>query len=154
PAQAVAPLLARLGATAMARRGRAGLTRSGVSDALAPLTPNAWLRVDAIDRMLPPGVTDVLEVGCGEGALGVRLAQRYRYLGLEPDQASYEVARQRLERAGRGEVRNARVETLGAQRFDLVCAFEVLEHIEDDAGALDEWAGRLREGGWLVLSVP
>jgi SAM-dependent methyltransferase len=39
-------------------------------------------------------------------------------------------------------------------RFDLVCGFEVLEHIEDDAAILREWRERLREGGWLLLSVP
>ena len=39
-------------------------------------------------------------------------------------------------------------------RFDLVCAFEVLEHIEDDAGALARWTGLLADGGTLVLSVP
>ena len=35
-----------------------------------------------------------------------------------------------------------------------MCAFEVLEHIEDDATTLKEWAARLRPGGWLLLSVP
>jgi SAM-dependent methyltransferase len=137
-----------------ARRGTARLTAGGVSDSLAPLTPNAWLRIDAINRMMPAGITDVLEVGCGQGALGVRLAQRYRYLGLEPDPVSYAVAEQRIARAGRGDVRNTAVACLGEARFDLVCAFEVLEHIEQDAEALTEWAGRLREHGWLLLSVP
>ena len=28
-------------------------------NAVAPLTPNAWLRYDVIRRMLPAGVTDV-----------------------------------------------------------------------------------------------
>ncbi len=46
------------------------------------------------------------------------------------------------------------VEALGAEQFDLVCAFEVLEHIEDDATAVKEWARRLEPGGWLLLSVP
>jgi 2-polyprenyl-3-methyl-5-hydroxy-6-metoxy-1,4-benzoquinol methylase len=124
------------------------------ADALAPLTPNAWLRFDMISRMLPTGVTDVLEVGCGQGALGARLARRYRYLGVEPDESSCAVARQRVAAMGRGEVRQASVADLGDERFDLVCAFEVLEHIEDDAAALTEWAGRLRPGGWLLLSVP
>jgi SAM-dependent methyltransferase len=46
------------------------------------------------------------------------------------------------------------VQELGDDRFDLVCAFEVLEHIEDDAAALKEWSSRLRANGWLLLSVP
>jgi SAM-dependent methyltransferase len=124
------------------------------ADAVAPLTPNAWLRYDVILRMMPPGVTDVLEVGCGQGALGARLTQRYRYVGVEPDASSCGVARQRVAAMGRGEVRQASVADLGAERFDLVCAFEVLEHIEDDAAALAQWAGRLRPRGWLLLSVP
>jgi SAM-dependent methyltransferase len=123
-------------------------------DLVAPLTPNASLRYDLVLRMLPSGVTDVLEVGCGQGAAGARLAQRYRYLGVEPDRQSWEVARRRIAAVGRGEVRNVTVDTLGDERFDLVCAFEVLEHIEDDAAAVKEWASRLRAGGWLMLSVP
>jgi len=122
--------------------------------ALAPLTPNAWLRYELIKDMFPPGISDVLEVGCGQGALGTRLAQRYNYLGVEPDQASWAVASQRIRAAGRGEVRNVPVQDLGDERFDLVCAFEVLEHIDDDAAALKEWASRLRAPGWLLLSVP
>jgi SAM-dependent methyltransferase len=121
---------------------------------VAPLAPNAWLRYDVVERMLPAGVTDVLEIGCGQGALGARLAQRYRYLGVEPDQASWTVAKRRISAVGPGEVRNVAVDALGEERFDLVCAFEVLEHIEDDATALKEWAARIRGGGWLLLSVP
>ena len=123
-------------------------------DVVAPLAPNAWLRYELIKRMLPAGISDVLEVGCGQGAVGVRLAQRYRYLGVEPDRTSWAVASERLAAAGRGEVRNVAVEDLGDGQFDLICAFEVLEHIEDDAAALKEWAGRLRANGWLLLSVP
>jgi SAM-dependent methyltransferase len=39
-------------------------------------------------------------------------------------------------------------------RFAVICAFEVLEHIEDDAAALAMWVKWLRPGGVLVLSVP
>jgi SAM-dependent methyltransferase len=38
--------------------------------------------------------------------------------------------------------------------FDLVCAFEVLEHAEDDLEAVSEWSRFLHPGGWLLVSVP
>jgi len=38
--------------------------------------------------------------------------------------------------------------------FDLVCAFDILEHVEDDRGALSELSRVLKVGGVLVLSVP
>ena len=132
---------------------QAARPRAGIN-AVAPLAPNARLRYDVVERMLPDGITDVLEIGCGQGSVGARLAQRYHYLGIEPDPASWEVARQRIRAAGHGEVRNITSGQLGTERFDLVCAFEVLEHIEDDAAAVKEWAARLQARGWLLLSVP
>jgi len=164
PAQIVAALAAKLapGGSLDLQEEEPRMVRSTAAarppadvDAVAPLAPNAWLRYDLVQRMLPPdGVTDVLEIGCGQGAFGARLACRYRYLGVEPDKTSWAVAQRRITAVSSGEVRNVAVETLGAERFDLVCAFEVLEHIEDDAAAVKDWAGRLRPGGWLLLSVP
>src|ERR1700733_7195051 len=157
PAQVVAPLLSRLQLSPSASGPSPAKLPAGPGPAagvVAPLTPNAWLRYDLLTRMLPAGVRDVLEVGCGQGALGVRLAQRYQYVGLEPDQVSWAIAQRRISAAGRGEVRNIRFDALGPEQFDLVCAFEVLEHIEDDAAAVREWTARLRPGGWLMMSVP
>jgi SAM-dependent methyltransferase len=167
PEQIVAPLTARLVPADGTERSRDlhgeefGMVSSSATvrpradvNAVAPLTPNAWLRYDVISRLLPPGITDVLEIGCGQGSLGARLTQRYRYVGVELDQTSCAVARRRISATGDGEVRNISFSDLGDERFDLVCAFEVLEHIEDDATTLKEWATRLRPGGWLMLSVP
>ena len=69
-------------------------------NALAPLAPNAWLRYDTVARMLPAGIVDVLEIGCGQGGFAARLAQRYRYLGVEPDHASWTVAERRISAVG------------------------------------------------------
>ena len=39
-------------------------------------------------------------------------------------------------------------------KVDLVIALEVLEHIKDDEKALKRWSSWLKEGGYLLLSVP
>jgi SAM-dependent methyltransferase len=41
-----------------------------------------------------------------------------------------------------------------ALRADVVCAFEVLEHVEDDEAALRLWGTFLRPGATLLISVP
>ena len=42
----------------------------------------------------------------------------------------------------------------GQQAINLVCAFEVIEHLEDDQLALEQWVAHLRPGGWLLLTTP
>jgi len=123
---------------------------------LPPLPLNAWLRYDVVRRLVPPEVRTVLEIGCGQGAVGTRLASTYDYLAAEPDDASYATARRRLAALGRGEVRHGLCDDVvePGRSFDLVCAFEVIEHLPDDEAALREWVQRVRPGGWLLLSTP
>jgi SAM-dependent methyltransferase len=123
---------------------------------LPPLTASGWLRWDVVQRLLPTSVTTVLEVGCGQGGFGARLSQGRDYLGVEPDAASSRTASSRLAELGRGEVRTGLVEDVlePGRTFHLVCAFEVLEHVEDDDGVLASWVRRIEPGGWLLLSTP
>ncbi len=122
---------------------------------LPPLSVSAWLRWDVVERLVRGRpIRTVLEIGAGLGGFGARFARRWSYLGLEPDARSAAVAAARIAPHG-GSVLNATTDALPAEaRFDLVCAFEVLEHLEDDAAALADWVARLDVGASLVLSVP
>lgn len=122
-----------------------------------PLTTSGWLRLEFIERALArvPDAATVLEIGAGKGAMAVWLASRYDYTGVEPDSVSSASARARLAKyAGAGELVASLDEVDPARKFDVVCAFEVLEHIEDDTAALVLWSTRLRPGGMLVMSMP
>ena len=106
-----------------------------------PLSLNGWLRWDVVRRVLDEldDVETVLEIGAGLGAVAVRLAERYEYVGVERDPTSFAVARDRLARARSGTIVLGDPSAIDAERrFDLVGAFEVLEHVEDDAGAVRE----------------
>lgn len=122
------------------------------------LSTNAWLRFDEIRRALRIARPEtVLEMGAGEGGLGAWLARGYQYTGIEPDAESRVMAHARLAQVGRGRVVEALAPTNDSAAepgFDLVCAFEVLEHIADDVGALEQWREYLVPEGWILLSVP
>ena len=95
-----------------------------------------------------------MEVGCGQGALATVLARRYDYVGYEPDEESYLVARNRLASIERGHVINSVVPEEPDRTFDVIGVFEVLEHLDHDAAALTSWVRWLRPGGHVLLSVP
>jgi len=121
---------------------------------LPTLTTNAWLRFDAIRTALQIAEPHtVLEIGAGEGGLGTWLARHYRYTGVELDDRSRSAAQARIARNGHGEI-IAQLSDVTRDDFDLACAFEVLEHIADDAAALRQWRAYLRPSGWLLVSVP
>lgn len=117
-----------------------------------PMTVHGWLRFHVIERLLPPDVRTVLEIGAGQGALGAVLAKRFGYIGLEPDRESWRVAAARV--GENGEVLCVRAEDYVGDPVELVCAYEVLEHLEDDVGSLRGWRSHLMPRGWLMVSVP
>ncbi|MEL6877194.1 MAG: class I SAM-dependent methyltransferase [Pseudomonadota bacterium] len=121
---------------------------------LPPLTLNASLRWGVVSRLLPETVGDVLEIGCGQGSVTWRIAQRARTMtAIEPDAQSFERAASRL--SGCARVMNIADDQLPYdEQFDVVCSFEVLEHIQDDRATLKRWTQRVRKGGQIVISVP
>jgi SAM-dependent methyltransferase len=122
--------------------------------ALPTLTTNAWLRFDSIRKGLRTArPRTVLEIGAGEGGLGAWLARHYAYTGVELDDRSRSAAEARIAANGHGAMA-AKLTDVTDREFDLVGAFEVLEHIADDDQALRDWREYLRPEGWLLLSVP
>lgn len=117
--------------------------------------PRFLLRRDTVlrrMRTLPRG--RVLEIGCGAGSLLADLAA----LGFEPTAvetapAARALAQRMVADHPRIQVHDA-VRDEWAGRFDYLLSFEVLEHIEDDAGALESWTRCLKPGGRALLSVP
>ena len=76
------------------------------------------------------------------------------YVGVEADPVSAAAAATAIGDHGRvlcGTL-DGLLDELGT--FDLVFAFEVLEHQEDDRACLSGWVGAVSEGGHLMLSVP
>jgi SAM-dependent methyltransferase len=96
---------------------------------------------------------EVLDAGAGQGTMAARLERLgYQVTGTDVSEAAVEALRARLS----GPVAEASINHLpfDDESFDGAVVGEVLEHIEDDRGALAELARVLRPGGVLAVSVP
>ncbi|MFN8008188.1 MAG: class I SAM-dependent methyltransferase [Terriglobia bacterium] len=104
-------------------------------------------------RDLPPG--QFLEIGVGSGHFYEDLLERgYRGVGLDLNAALIaEHQRQAQHQAGQMEFRSMDFSMVQGQ-FDLVVAFEVLEHYAQDVVCLARWRDLLKTGGVLLFSVP
>lgn len=95
----------------------------------------------------------ILDAGCGTGGMLPMLARYGEVTGVEPEPAAVEQCRARFSDF---DVRVGSVPegVVGSGTYDLVTAFDVIEHIDDDEGALRGLASVLAAGGTLLVTVP
>jgi SAM-dependent methyltransferase len=103
------------------------------------------------DLRLAPAIR-ILDAGCGSGRNMVELARHGVVTGVELSQTSACLARAR----GVGEVVEGSVLETGFadDSFDLAACLDVIEHLEDDVGALRELRRVVAPGGPLLVTVP
>ncbi|PCD03160.1 bifunctional 3-demethylubiquinol 3-O-methyltransferase/2-polyprenyl-6-hydroxyphenol methylase [Sphingomonas spermidinifaciens] len=119
---------------------------------------------EAIDRhwdgdgaaFTPLAGKTALDVGCGAGLLTeplARLGAKATGIDAAPENAAAAAAHAKSTgldiRYLAGEL-----ETLDGERFDLVTAMEVVEHVTDPTGFVSGLAAALAPGGLLVMSTP
>ena len=108
-----------------------------------------------IARLSLRGKSRILELGCGTGGNLEMLARFGEVVAMESDDAARAVALEKT--AGRFDIRPGRCPDaipFAGQRFDLVCLFDVLEHIEDDVATLRAVRDLLAPAGRMLLTVP
>lgn len=112
-----------------------------VEDTRQADTPRAWR---------------VLELGCSKGFfVEEAVASGFDAVGVDVSEVALEHGRQRgLEgRLFAADARSPLPEPCG-QGFDVVAAWELLEHMDSPAEFLEQAASHLRPGGWVVGSTP
>ncbi len=108
-----------------------------------------------IGRLPLPRPARVLELGCGTGGNLAMLAGFGSVSALESDAGARAIAAEKT--AGRFDIRAGACPheiPFAEGSFDLVCLFDVLEHIDDDVAALQAAGALLAPGGHAVVTVP
>jgi SAM-dependent methyltransferase len=118
-----------------------------------------WFRgrraiVTALIRRFAPSARPlrVADVGCGMGATFDALAEFGRVVGVDNSPKALEFSRSRGPHCLVAGALPGLPFPDGA--FDVVCALDVLEHLEDDRGAARELWRACKPGGLLVVTVP
>jgi len=96
-----------------------------------------------------------LEVGCGTGYVLQAIAEalpKLELFAIDLHVEGLEFARRRVPTAGFAQA-DARALPLHAQ-FDVAGAFDVIEHVEDDAAVLASLRESVRPGGGVIVTVP
>lgn len=117
-----------------------------------------WVGAE-LDRLaLRP--TRILDAGAEDATFVYWLADRFpgaTVTGVDIDDAAVAACIAARPRAYDGRVAFERIDSftdLPADHFDLVTAFDVLEHIPDDEDAVRELRATMRAGGYLLVHVP
>lgn len=129
---------------------------------LAEVEPRSfWYRarsrliVDVVRRHFP-SAREILEVGSGSGGTLLALHRALpgaRLVGAEPSSEGLAIARGRVPDDVELVELDARAMPYH-DRFDVVGAFDVLEHIVEDDAAIAGLAQAARPGGGVILLVP
>lgn len=141
-------------------RGGAGFQPEAFAELATLEAGNFWFRarnrliVWALRRHFPH-MQRYLEIGCGTGYVLAGVAQAYpqaKLTGSEVFSVGLPYSACRVERAELLQM-DARYIPY-EDEFDVIGAFDVLEHIEEDEAVLAEMLRALRPGGGIVLTVP
>ncbi|MBI5492389.1 MAG: class I SAM-dependent methyltransferase [Deltaproteobacteria bacterium] len=102
-------------------------------------------------RRYVPENSCVLEIGCGKGAFAKKI-DTGNYTGLEFSSKAREMGESAGIRILNETVQAHAVKNAG--RYDVVCSFQVLEHIADVSAFLGSSIECLAPGGRYIISVP
>jgi len=136
------------------------------------MNPEAYLQMEAVERehwwfqgrraiishviskMALPEKPLILEAGCGTGGNLEVLSRIGTTYAFEMNEVAVNMA---LENAHGAEIHRGWLPDavpFPNQLFDLICMFDVLEHIADDALAIEKLSQKLAPEGYFFLTVP
>lgn len=111
-----------------------------------------------IDRQsisqIPPG-SSVLEIGCATGFMGEYLIKNKgcTVLGVEYRKDEVRMARGRLNKVIQGDIEDRNTIMRIKEKYDIVFASAIIEHLKDPWSALRTWRTFLKKTGYLIITT-
>jgi SAM-dependent methyltransferase len=157
-----------------AERDGVAITAPALADTISGFDPASFSNLASIEKghfwfeprnrlitgmalRLFPQARSYMEIGCGTGFVLAAMAERStltRIVGSELHPRGLEIARGRVPN-GRAEWIQMDARAIPAwEEFDLVGAYDVIEHIEEDETVLRQAHDSLRPGGGIIITVP
>ena len=125
-----------------------------------PLERNHWwfrarqkILIEHISSLQIPADAKVLNIGIATGATSEMLQQFGAVKSVEYDQECFDFVKQKLPQLDLdlGSILDL---SYADNSYDLVCAFDVIEHVDDDVKAVSEMIRVCKPGGHIVVTVP
>jgi len=135
-------------------------TTSLIKNVIAP-SPRYLMRLVLLEELvnlLPLAPASFLEIGPGMGDVSHYLVNRYPDIQgdiIDISSDSIDIARQRMQDHANLSFSVADFNTIpGHEKYDVIIACEVFEHIDDDNAAFDAVYRLLKQGGHFIFSAP
>ncbi len=109
---------------------------------------------DEFLTLIPPGAKKVLDVGCGDGSLGVKLKEKgIEVIGIEKDNQLYLQAKKKFNEVFCMDAEDVKL-PYPQGYFDCILCVDILEHLRDPFSTLIKLSYYLGYNGAIIASIP
>jgi 2-polyprenyl-3-methyl-5-hydroxy-6-metoxy-1,4-benzoquinol methylase len=114
--------------------------------------------MDVITRIEDSEIKEIVDLGCGNGAMVLFSADRFRKVtAIDIDSEILQVARSRIRKGNVEWLKynlNLPLPRIFRGRFDVAIALEIIEHMDSPENFLETVRSCLKQQGTLILSTP
>ncbi len=113
------------------------------------------LRFEIYESLLSPFLKEsvnVLDIGCYTADLLKLLPTSVDYYGIDSDKEALKIARKRGAKVIKVDLENERIPL--DQKFDIILATEILEHLKDPEKLIQQIKHLLKKNGVVLVSLP